>query len=180
MNKYCFQYPLINYLENVQVYTHLLNHSGEKCPHLKLQYCFHLNESIFMLVVQTGKDRSIKYQEGDSISVMNIKKPVIVSKNSSTEPSSCQFPVKTKMLASVILEHKGLVYAMDSSNKVIVSSNGNMEAGPLSVVEIPQNVRKRMSSLYQVFIPHYVDNKSCQGTIHILRSHFLWPLLPHF
>ena len=78
--KYCFQYPLINYLENVQVYTHLLNHSGEKCPHLKLQYCFHLNESVFMLVVQTGKDRSIKYQEGDSISVMNIKKPVIVSK----------------------------------------------------------------------------------------------------
>jgi hypothetical protein len=163
------QYPLKNYHENIQVYTHLLNHSGEKCPHLKLQHCFHLNESIFMLVVQTGKDRSIKYQGGDSISVMDIKKPVIVSKNSSTEPSSGQFPVKTKILASVILEHKGLVFAMDSSNKVIVSSNGNMEAGPLSVVEIPQNVRKRMSSLYQVFIPHYVDNKSCQGTLHILR-----------
>ena len=97
---------------------------------------------------------------------------LIVSKNSSTEPSSGQFPVKTKILASVILEHKGLVFAMDSSKKVIVSSNGNMEAGPLSVIEIPQNVRKRMSSLYQVFIPHYVDNKSCQGNIHILRSHF--------
>jgi len=97
---------------------------------------------------------------------MNIKNPVFVSKNSSTEPSGGHFPVKTKILASVILEHKGLVFAMDSSNKVIVSSNGGtMEAGPISVVEIPQNVRKRISSLYQVFIPHYVDNKSCQGNL---------------
>lgn len=73
-------------------------------------------------------------------------------------------PVKTKICATKILEHQDLVFATDSNNKIIVS-NRPLEKGPLSVIEIPTNIRKKLGGIYQVYFPHYVCNDSCSRSL---------------
>ena len=149
------------HLKDFQIYSHLLNHSGDKCEDLKLKHCFHLFESLLMLVVQVGKNipKNFKYQAGTNICVMNFEWDVI---KCSTEQYPI-LPVKTKNCVSTILEHENLVFATDSNNQIIVS-NRKLEKGPLSVIEIPANIRKKLGGIFQVYFPHYIENeKNLEG-----------------
>ena len=137
-----------------QIYEHLLNHSGEKEGEIEMKKCFHLYDTLFMLVVQVGKN--YKYQAGSSVCMMEFDWDI-------KKVPAKQLPVpavKTKICAQTILEHENLFFSTDSNNQIIVS-NRRLEKGPLSVIEIPTTIRKILGGTFQVYFPHYIDNDSC-------------------
>ena len=149
-------------LKDIVLHPSMLDSDGEPNSTFRASNCFHLQNSVFLVIAQVP--RKVSKREKDSpIAIMKCGNNL----KSSNEP--LKLPLKLKTVTSILYLHEEAEFGKDNHKKSYVSLDA-IALGAVEVIELPQNIRVKISKLFDVFVPHYFIMNNGKNPLVILQS----------